>query len=196
MKASLEKIIEFINRTSYEGKEHLRHGIEEGLVSIASILNIAKNALSANQAAIQTVSHDVANVDTPGYSRQEAVLEEATTIPRRSASWGTALPSSKSRATSTRTSRTQSRPRTANLQETDDVYEQYLTSIQGIFNEDNSNLSASITTVLQRLAGLVDGPDEHRGQADRCLGRPEPEQPSSTACTATLPPCRRRRTAT
>ena len=47
-------------------------------MSVSSILNIAKSALSANQTAIQTISHNIANVDTPGYSRQEAVLEEAT----------------------------------------------------------------------------------------------------------------------
>ncbi len=50
-------------------------------MSISSILNIAKSALSANQTAIQTISHNIANVNTPGYSRQEAVLEEAPPTP-------------------------------------------------------------------------------------------------------------------
>jgi flagellar hook-associated protein 1 FlgK len=50
-------------------------------VSISSILTIAKSALSANQTAIQTLSHNIANVNTPGYSRQEAVLEEAMPTP-------------------------------------------------------------------------------------------------------------------
>ena len=59
-------------------------------MSIAAILNIAQSALSASQAAIQTVSHNVANVDTPGYSRQQVVLEEATPTPSPSGLWGTA----------------------------------------------------------------------------------------------------------
>ncbi len=37
---------------------------------IASVLNIAKEALLAHQLSVQVASHNVANVDTPGYTRQ------------------------------------------------------------------------------------------------------------------------------
>lgn len=46
-----------------------------------SILSIARSALTAHQVAIQTVSHNIANVETEGYSRQRA--EFSTRWPQR-----------------------------------------------------------------------------------------------------------------
>lgn len=40
-------------------------------------MEIARKALFASQTAIQVTSHNIANVNTPGYSRQEAILTEA-----------------------------------------------------------------------------------------------------------------------
>jgi len=42
-------------------------------------IEIAKKALFANQRAQQTVSHNVSNANTPGYSRQRAILESTHT---------------------------------------------------------------------------------------------------------------------
>ena len=47
-------------------------------MGITAILNIAKNALFAQQTALQVVSNNVANVNTKGYARQEAILTEET----------------------------------------------------------------------------------------------------------------------
>ena len=44
------------------------------------LLEIGKKGVLTHQAAITVAGHNIANVNTPGYSRQEAVL--ATTIPR------------------------------------------------------------------------------------------------------------------
>ncbi|HEX5806208.1 MAG TPA: flagellar basal body protein, partial [Macromonas sp.] len=35
-----------------------------------SSLNIASNALTTNMAALQVIGHNIANVNTPGFSRQ------------------------------------------------------------------------------------------------------------------------------
>lgn len=40
-------------------------------------MEIARKALFASQTSIQVTSHNIANVNTPGYSRQEAILTEA-----------------------------------------------------------------------------------------------------------------------
>ncbi|ART54157.1 flagellar hook-associated protein FlgK [Acidovorax carolinensis] len=40
-----------------------------------SLLNVGARALLANQAALQTAGHNIANVSTPGYSRQTVVLQ-------------------------------------------------------------------------------------------------------------------------
>jgi len=43
-------------------------------------LEIARKSLFVNQAAIQVTSHNIANVNTPGFSRQEAVVTEAGAV--------------------------------------------------------------------------------------------------------------------
>ena len=42
------------------------------------ILSIARGALNASQAAVQVASHNIANANTPGYSRQRELLAAAT----------------------------------------------------------------------------------------------------------------------
>ena len=42
-------------------------------------IEIAKKALFANQRAQQTVSHNISNANTPGYSRQRVMLESTYT---------------------------------------------------------------------------------------------------------------------
>jgi len=44
--------------------------------TFGGILSIARGAISAHQTAIQVVSHNVANAETPGYTRQRAMLQE------------------------------------------------------------------------------------------------------------------------
>jgi flagellar hook-associated protein 1 FlgK len=46
-------------------------------MSILSALNIAVKAMEAQQKAIQTTGHNLANVDTPGFSRQRVELSSA-----------------------------------------------------------------------------------------------------------------------
>ena len=43
-------------------------------------LNTALRGVQAQQAALDVVSHNIANVDTPGYSRQEAVFGAAASL--------------------------------------------------------------------------------------------------------------------
>ncbi len=43
-------------------------------MGISSILDIAKTALLTSQKALQTTSHNIANANTPGYTRQKVVL--------------------------------------------------------------------------------------------------------------------------
>lgn len=47
-------------------------------MSISGLFNAAQSALFASQAALNATSNNIANVNTPGYSRQEVVLETAT----------------------------------------------------------------------------------------------------------------------
>ena len=44
------------------------------------LFGIARTALLTHQTALQTISHNIANAETPGYSRQEAVLATNTPV--------------------------------------------------------------------------------------------------------------------
>jgi len=44
-------------------------------MSLINLLNIGKSAIIASQACLNVTSNNIANVNTPGYTRQEAILE-------------------------------------------------------------------------------------------------------------------------
>ncbi len=45
------------------------------MAGLWSILNVGKTSLNTNQIGVNTTSHNISNVNTPGYSRQQAILE-------------------------------------------------------------------------------------------------------------------------
>jgi len=51
------------------------------MAGVSSVLNIAKEALLAHQLSVQVASHNVANVDTPGYTRQTLSLSPNLATP-------------------------------------------------------------------------------------------------------------------
>jgi len=55
------------------------------MADIAGIFNIGRSALFSNKKALEVTAHNIANMNTPGYSRQEAIL---TTASPRNASPG------------------------------------------------------------------------------------------------------------
>ncbi len=55
------------------------------------LLSIARSALVAHQTALQTIAQNVANAETPGYSRQEAVLTANTPLRMPYGSVGTGV---------------------------------------------------------------------------------------------------------
>jgi len=58
---------------------------------ISSVLNIAAGALQANQIEMEVVSNNIANVDTPGYARESAVLESNSPISTNQLDLGTGV---------------------------------------------------------------------------------------------------------
>ena len=51
----------------------------------SGLLSIARTALLTHQSALQTISQNIANAETPGYSRQEALLVANTPVAMPSA---------------------------------------------------------------------------------------------------------------
>lgn len=50
------------------------------MIGLSSLFDIARSALTTSQQALAVTGHNVSNVNTPGYSRQEAVLAERPPI--------------------------------------------------------------------------------------------------------------------
>jgi flagellar hook-associated protein 1 FlgK len=50
------------------------------MIGINSIMNIAQRAMNANMTAMEVASHNIANINTPGYTRQSVVLESASPV--------------------------------------------------------------------------------------------------------------------
>src|SRR5512139_3691460 len=49
-------------------------------MAVSSLFEIGKSALLASQKALTVTSHNIANVNTPGFSRQEVVLGVANPV--------------------------------------------------------------------------------------------------------------------
>jgi flagellar hook-associated protein 1 FlgK len=126
-------------------------------VSIGSVLNIARSGLDASQTAIQTVSHNVANVNTPGYSEQQAVLVEAEPTPSPVGLLGNGVSVQQIKSYFDQNLQDAITNKNSDVQE-QQVYEQYLTQIQSVFNEDNSNLSTNITNFFNDWSTLSTDP--------------------------------------
>lgn len=113
-------------------------------MSITSILNIAKNSLLATQTSIQTTSHNIANVNTKGYSRQEAVLEEATPIPTDIGFMGDGVRVKGIIRYADKHLENVIADKNSSLDQYETV-EKYLTRIESVYNDNNSQLSSKIS---------------------------------------------------
>lgn len=58
---------------------------------LLSLFNIGKSAIFTSQTALNVTSHNIANANTPGFSRQEAILEVSTPIAIRGGFLGTGV---------------------------------------------------------------------------------------------------------
>ncbi|MBF0455026.1 MAG: flagellar hook-associated protein FlgK [Magnetococcales bacterium] len=47
-------------------------------MGLTSLLNVSKQGIYVSQGTLQTISHNISNVNTPGYSRQSATLENTS----------------------------------------------------------------------------------------------------------------------
>lgn len=65
------------------------------MIGISQILNTAKEALLSHQQSVSVVGHNIANVDTPGYTRQSLALTPAIPTPDASGFFGNGVQSLK-----------------------------------------------------------------------------------------------------
>lgn len=60
-------------------------------MSIFGVLDLASRAMQVVQGGVRNTSHNIANVNTPGYSRQRQVLQAALSIPHPAGQIGTGV---------------------------------------------------------------------------------------------------------
>ncbi len=122
-------------------------------MSISSIMNIAKNALFATQTAIQVTSHNISNVNTKGYARQEAVLNEATPLPTEIGLLGNGVVASRVIRYYDKYLEKQIMGQNTDLEQ-QVVYQKYFERIEGVLNEDNSKLTENIVDFFNQWQEL------------------------------------------
>jgi flagellar hook-associated protein 1 len=127
------------------------------MAGVRSIFEIGKGALTANQLALQTISHNIANVDTPGYTREETILQTSTPLPSALGLLGNGVKVSQVRRFIDRYLNDTIRNKNTDLQ-FQKTSEQYLQQMESILNEDNSKLTTNLTGFFNAWQDLSTDP--------------------------------------
>jgi flagellar hook-associated protein 1 FlgK len=113
-------------------------------MSIASILNIARSAMFAQQASIQISSNNIANVNTKGYCRLDPDLREAPLIPTDYGLLGNGVEIAGFIRYFDKFLETSIAQRNTDLQE-QKTSVTYFERIESILNEDSSRLATNVS---------------------------------------------------
>lgn len=135
-------------------------------MGITSILNIAKIALSVQQTSLQVLSNNIANVNTPGYARQEAVLTEADAARTGSGfilGGGVRIEKIMSHYDKYLE---YSIAKQNNALEEQRTYEKFFGRIESVLDETNSKLTSNITAFFNSWQGLSADPLSSVARAD------------------------------
>lgn len=137
------------------------------MAGLFGTLHSASSGMSVSQASLQTTSHNINNVNTPGYSRQKVnqSAKSAYSYPGYNSSMGPGQLGTGVQATSiTRIRNTfydyQYRSEAPNYGETATKYE-YYTNMENIFNEpSDSSISSSINNFFSSWHSLSQAPED------------------------------------
>ena len=126
--------------------------------TLSSALNIAVGAMLADQAALDTTSNNIANANTPGYSRQTVTFDETPPVEYGGQLFGNGVEIGQ--ITSQRNNVLQMRLDQETQQQS--KYDSFLTSMQqaqALFNETSgTGLQSSITAFFNSLQQLSTDP--------------------------------------
>lgn len=133
--------------------------------SLNSVLDIAKNALLTNQKAINVTSHNIANANTPGYTRQVAVLESMDPVNYGGLYFGTGVKAAAVQRFYDGFQYAQLRGATSSLS----MYQtkgELLKSLEGIMNDfDGAGLSSTIDNFFNSIQALSNDPSSYGERA-------------------------------
>lgn len=135
-------------------------------MGITSILNIARNALFAQQTSMQVLSNNIANVNTPGYARQEAVLTEADAVTADSGLLlGSGVRIEKVTSYYDKFLEYSIAKQYTSLEE-QKTYQKFFSRIESVLDETNSQLTSRITAFFNSWQSLSADPLSSVARAD------------------------------
>jgi flagellar hook-associated protein 1 FlgK len=127
------------------------------------IFNIAKDALIAQRYSMDVTAHNIANVDTPGYSRQDPVMAARTSTPVNGLNFGTGADIAAITRNSDQLLENRLMKQKSSLLSSEEMTS-YLRVLEGVFNE---NTETSISALLSdfwnqwhEISINPDGPSE------------------------------------
>ncbi len=127
------------------------------MAGVRSIFEIGKSALLANELTLQTVSHNVANVNTPGYSREESVLQTAAPDASSAGLIGNGVKVTEVRRFVDNYLNDSIMKKNTDLQ-FQTTSAQYLGQMESVLNEDNSQLTQNLTGFFNAWQDLSTDP--------------------------------------
>lgn len=124
-----------------------------------SLLNVGVSALAANQAALQTIGHNIANVNTPGYSRQTVALQTVAGQNRGNGYIGNGVSVATVMRNYSELLNKQSNAANA-ASAADAARSQSLTQMQDVYAGGDAGLGAAITNMMNAFADLETSPTD------------------------------------
>jgi flagellar hook-associated protein 1 len=126
---------------------------------LGTSLSIAVGALAAEQGALNVTSNNIANVNTPGYSRQVAVLNEAPSIQDAGTSFGGGV--TLEQFQSVRDELLQLRIYEETQQQGNSQTQlNTLTQIEGLFSDPTQGVGGALSTFFSGLSQLSTNPTD------------------------------------
>jgi len=127
--------------------------------SLYTALSISVGSLEAQQAGLETTTNNLANMNTPGYSRQRPVLQEADPIIQGRLAFGNGV---------SLTGIESLRDSLLNVQIADEMQQQAksqsfvdtMNQVQPLFPMDTSGIGNAISSFFQSLNGLAANPSD------------------------------------
>jgi len=125
----------------------------------SSLLNLGVSALFANQAALQTIGQNIANANTPGYSRQQVVLTTPAGQFTGSGYFGKGV-NVETVIRSHNDFLTTQAMQSASTQAMDQTHADVLTQLQKVFPTDDTGIGSAASTFFNNLINVANSPSD------------------------------------
>ena len=126
---------------------------------MSGILNIGTRALMANQVALQTAGNNIANVNTPGYSRQSVVLQNVAGQFTGSGYIGSGV-DVQTILRNHSDFLTRQAALTSSVSASDTTRSDQLTQLENIFQGGTTGLGASVSDMLNSFSDVASAPTD------------------------------------